>query len=100
MSPESCPHSQVDCLNPYELVRKYRCSVCSAVMMCQCDEVRARRFLPHQLRVGHELDTRREVEVTYGFQPRICRECRGLMPIAEPRSATHGRTSKLRRYYW
>lgn len=69
-------------------------------MMCQCDEVRGRRFLPHQLSHGKELQSQCRVKVTHGFQPGVCRECRGLAPLTEPVAAIHGRTTKIRRYYW
>jgi|SRR5579863_866071 len=95
-----CSHPAVTCLNGYELVRKYRCEVCRAVMMCACDEKVARKFLAHQLHHATELDTRTDVPVTLGFQPTICRECRGLQPEAFPKSPQPGRTSKIRRYYW
>lgn len=99
-SMQDCPHNEVDCLNPYEFIRKYRCKTCDAVMMCKCDEHRGQRFLPHQLREGTELASRRRVMVTRGFVANLCRECRGLKPLAEPVAAIHGRTTKLRRYYW
>lgn len=69
-------------------------------MMCACDEAIGRKFLPHQLTEGSELETHTRVPVTAGFQPRICRECRGLPSEAHPVAAIHGRTSKLKRYYW
>ena len=95
-----CAHVDVRCLNHFELIRKYECLQCGAVMMCACDEVIGRKFLAHQLMEGSELDTHRRVPVTAGFQPKICRECRGLPPEAHPVAAIHGRTSKLKRYYW
>jgi hypothetical protein len=95
-----CAHVDVRCLNHFELIRKYECRQCCAVMMCACDEVIGRKFLPHQLTEGSELDTRRRVPVTAGFQPKICRECRGFPPETHPVAAIHGRTSKLKRYYW
>jgi hypothetical protein len=33
-----CQHSEVFCVNPHDIVRKFRCSSCSAVMMCSCEE--------------------------------------------------------------
>ena len=95
-----CRHDAVDCLNPYEMIRKYRCSTCGAVMMCACEEMFARRFLPHQLREGAELSTQERIPVTHGFVNGTCRECRGLQPEAHPLAAIPGRTSKIRRYYW
>jgi hypothetical protein len=69
-------------------------------MMCACDEKFGRRFLAHQLRHGTVLQSREEVPVTLGFEPNICRECRGLRPEAAPKSPMYGQTSKIRRYYW
>jgi hypothetical protein len=97
---DNCDHQEVRCLNPFELIRKYKCIKCGAVMMCACDERIGRRFLSHQLRVGCELETQRRIPVTAGFQPGVCRECRGLAPEAHPVAAIHGRTSKIKRYYW
>jgi hypothetical protein len=97
---EACSHSQTTCLNPFELIRKYRCSLCGEVMMCACDETRGRTFLPHQLSQGTELATQDRVPVTIGFQAGICTECRGMPAEAHPVAAIHGRTSKITRYYW
>jgi hypothetical protein len=96
----SCPHTTVSCLNPYEFIRKYRCEACKGVMMCACDEEFARRFLPHQLRQGTVLETQERIPVTLGFQPRICNRCRGLPEQAYPKAPRHRATSKLARYYW
>ena len=94
-----CTHTTTVCLNPHELIRKYRCT-CGGVMMCACDEVFGRRFLAHQLSQGTELTTQTRVPVTLGFQPSICAECRGLPAERAPASEGHGRTSKIKRYYW
>ncbi|MBL8552196.1 MAG: VRR-NUC domain-containing protein [Hyphomonadaceae bacterium] len=96
----ACRHVEVDCLNQYELVRKYRCHSCAAVMMCACDESRGNRFLAHQLDAGVELETQRRVPVTQGFQPKTCPECRGLPPVNASKAETYGSTSKIQRYYW
>lgn len=96
----TCKHDETTCLNPFEYIRKYRCTTCNAVMMCGCDEAFGRRFLPHQLDCGTDLETQERVPVTAGFQPGVCRECRGLPPEATPVAAIHGRTTKIRRYYW
>lgn len=95
-----CLHPHVRCLNEYELIRKYRCDACAAVMMCQCDEEIGRELLPHQLQHGTDLDSRQRVPVTLGFVRGTCRECRGLAPEAHPLAAIHGRTTKIKRYYW
>ncbi|MBL8552258.1 MAG: VRR-NUC domain-containing protein [Hyphomonadaceae bacterium] len=97
---DHCPHTDLDCLNQFEFVRKYRCRGCNAVMMCACDEARGRRFLPHQLNEGTELETQARVPVTAGFQPKTCPECRGLPPVNAPTAAIYGRTGKVERYYW
>lgn len=95
-----CTHALLVCLNQHELVRKYRCKDCGAVMMCACDEAIGKRFLSHQLDQGCELDTQRRVPVTHGFQPATCSECRGLPADCAPAGEIHGRTSKIKRYYW
>ena len=69
-------------------------------MMCACDESVGRKFLVHQLEFGVELDTKRQVPVTAGFQQKVCEECRGLPLTPHPKSASPGRTSKIARYYW
>ena len=95
-----CKHEKTICLNEYEYVRKYKCVSCSEVMMCACDEERGHRYLPHQLSSGIDLVTKERIAVTIGFQPNICRECRGLPVEPYPRSAIMGRTSKVKMYYW
>jgi hypothetical protein len=97
---QPCLHPTGRCINEFELIRKYRCVDCGAVMMCACDERVGRKCLPHQLDQGAELGTRKRIPVTIGFQPGVCRECRGLPLEAHPVAAIYGRTSKLRRYYW
>ena len=96
----TCPHKSVLCLNEYELIRKYRCSTCSGVMMCACDRENGERFLAHQLQEGCVLETQERMPVTLGFVDDICRKCRGLPVEAHPRAAIHGQTSKIKRYYW
>lgn len=96
----ACDHSQRHCLNQYEFIRKYRCEDCGAVMMCDCDEAFARKFLNHQIREGTELKSQRRVPVTIGFQPRVCSECRGLPADVAPHAEAYGSTSKIKRYYW
>jgi hypothetical protein len=96
----SCDHATTTCLNEFELIRKYRCVACNAVMMCACDESIGKIHLSHQLDRGVVLETQERVPVTAGFQPKICRECRGLTPDAHPVASIPGRTSKIKRYYW
>ena len=95
-----CAHSAVCCINPYELIRKYWCDSCGEVMMCACEEEFAHSFLPHQLNFGNELNTRRRIPVTLGFQKGICNTCRGIPEEAHPKAPLYGRTSKIVRYYW
>src|SRR5579864_3481667 len=95
-----CPHPSVRCLNEFELIRKYRCESCGAVMMCACDEGVGRKFFANRLEFGVELDTKREVPVTAEFQPNVCEECRGLPLTAHPMAGGPGRTSKVAQYYW
>ena len=87
-----CPHPSVRCLNEFELIRKYRCESCGAVMMCACDEGVGRKFFANRLEFGVELDTKREVPVTAEFQPNVCEECRGLPLTAHPMAGGPGRT--------
>lgn len=100
MRDDSCPHRQVRCINEFELVRKYRCRDCGGVVMCSCNEAIGRQFLPHQLKRGIDLETQQQVQVTGGFRPGICPECRGLPLIPHPKNPIHGRTSKIKRFYW
>jgi hypothetical protein len=95
-----CTHKNVRCLNGHELIRKYQCADCKAVMMCSCDEEVGRKYLSHQLSEGRELETQDRVPVTAGFVPNTCETCRGLPAIPYPAAAIVGRTSNVRRYYW
>jgi hypothetical protein len=90
----------VRCLNQFDLIRKYRCDDCAGVAMCACDEETGRRFLSHQLREGADFLTHERIPVTLGFQPGVCPECRGLPAEPAPAGEIHGRTSKIKRYYW
>lgn len=96
----ACTHAVVECLNLYELIRKYRCIACKAIMMCECDREFGTRFLSHQLDRGSELKTRKRLRVTLGFRTDICRECRGLPAEPAPHDEGYGSTSKIKRYYW
>lgn len=97
---QGCVHKNTCCINEYELIRKYECVDCGAIMMCSCDESIGVRFLSHQLSSGTCLETQAPVQVTHGFFPSICRECRGFLPEAHPVASVRGRTSKIKRYYW
>lgn len=96
----TCTHGNLRCLNQHDLIRNYRCTGCGTVMMCACDEAFGRRFLAHQLDEGVELETQERVQVTLGFQPATCNGCRGRSPEPAPAAAIHGRTTKIKRFYW
>lgn len=68
--------------------------------MCACEEEFARHFLSHQLSYATELETKRQISVTLGFQSGICNACRGLPEESHPKAPTYGRASKIVRYYW
>jgi hypothetical protein len=95
-----CSHGILACINEFEVIRKYRCQGCGAVMMCACEQGFGARFLPHQLSECRDPATHNRVQVTLGFQPKVCRECRGLPAEAFPVSQIYGRTTKIKRYYW
>lgn len=95
-----CAHINLRCINEYELIRKYRCDDCGAVMMCTCDEEIGTKFLFHQLASGAVLETQERVPVSAGFVAGMCAECRGLPLEPYPVAAIPGRTSKIKRYYW
>ena len=97
---QSCAHVSVACLNQHELIRKYRCDACDAVMMCACDEAIGQAHLAHQLSHGVDLETQDRIAVTDGFVTGICNECRGLPAASAPAAAIPGRTTKIKRYYW
>lgn len=96
----ACAHRNVSCLNEYEFIRKYRCGECGAIMMCACDHAFGEKHLSHQLRQGCVLESQERVKVTHGFIEEICPECRGHRPVPAPKAPMHGRTSKIKRYYW
>lgn len=96
----TCVHSDITSINQYELIRKYQCSECNAVMMCNCDEEIGRKFLPHQLARGTSYKSKEEIYVTHGFQHNVCSECRGLSADCYPVASIFGRTSNIKRYYW
>ncbi|RLS36374.1 MAG: hypothetical protein DWH81_12470 [Planctomycetota bacterium] len=100
MSTEKCNHDSIRCINHFDLIRKYQCLGCNAVMMCECDRATGEMFLSHQLHKATDSESKLSVPVTIGFQPKICNECRGLCQEAHPRASTYGSTSKIKRYYW
>ena len=95
-----CNHQNVYCINQFELIRKYECTDCGAVMMCACDKKIGQKFLSHQLAFGQKLETKEEIRVTEGFVDAVCNECRGLPAVSCPVAAIMGRTTKIKRYYW
>jgi VRR-NUC domain len=56
--------------------------------------------MPYAAARGRDGYSGAEVMVTHPLTPNICDECRGVPPIAYPKAALRGATSKLRRYYW
>lgn len=96
----TCVHKTVECINPYEFIRKYACVECHHVMMCDCEKDVGEKFLPHQLREGKSLYNQESIVVDLGFQHKICNSCRELPEPASPMAAIYGRTTKLKRYYW
>ena len=87
-------------MNQYEIIRKYKCNECGAVMMCQCDQDLGEKYLPHQVSYGTDLHTKDRHAVTAGFQPSICTDCRGVPAEPAPTAALRGASSNVRRYYW
>ncbi len=95
----TCPHTNIFCINPYELIRKYKCDSCGETMMCECNKEFA-LLLPHQLKQGTELDTGYRIPITLGFQKNICNTCRGIPEEPHPKAQLYGKSSKIVRYYW
>lgn len=94
-----CEHTTVRLLSRHEIVRKYQCEDCGAVLACSCDESFARRFIPHQ--IDRAADERTGLEVASdGFAAGLCNECRGLDPVPSPRADGYRAGSKVERYYW
>ena len=96
----ACTHNDDSLVNPWEIIRKYRCTDCSAVLTCACDSDFATFIVPHQAMRGVDRHTRDEVAVTHPLMPNVCPECRGEVPPAYPRVAHRGAASLVRRYYW
>lgn len=100
MTVSSCQHSQLELLSPWEIIRKYSCQACDAILTCACDTQMATRVLPHQAMQGTEDYSGAKIPVTHPLTPNICDECRGIPPQVHPRAAIRGAMTKLRRYYW
>jgi len=95
-----CLHTNITCLNQYELIRKYECNSCGEIMMCSCDKEHGEKYLSHQLQKGCWIENQKRVPVTIGFQNNICPVCRGETPVSAPIKSRPGSTSKFSRYYW
>jgi hypothetical protein len=66
-----CQHATVAVLNPWEMLRKYVCADCNAVMTCACCTDIATFVLPHQASRGVDPRTRDNVPVTAAFVPAV-----------------------------
>lgn len=95
-----CQHADVEILSPWELLRKYVCRECGAVMTCACQQDIAELVLPHQAGWGVDPESREQVDVTAPLAPGVCHECRGTIPPAFPRHPHRGESSVIRRFYW
>jgi hypothetical protein len=95
-----CEYRNRTFLSPWESLRKYVCTDCSAVMTCACDEDIATYVTPYQSGRGRDQWTHDEVLITHPLVPGLCHECRGEVPPAYPRAAHRGASSKIQRYYW
>ncbi len=96
----ACDHQQRSLVNPYELIRKYRCEDCRRVSMCSCDRQLGERVLPHQLGETQDYESKRQLIVDGGFTPKLCNSCRGVPEVAAPKAELYGQGSRIRRYYW
>src|ERR1035441_7016714 len=97
---DSCAHPNRTLLSPWELLRKYVCADCGAVITCACDQEIATFVTPHQATYGRDQFTRDEVMVTHLLVPGVCYNCRGEIPPSFPKAAFRGATSNIHRYYW
>jgi VRR-NUC domain len=96
----TCEHRNRSLLSPWELLRTYVCTDCSAVMTCACDREVATFVVPHQAMRGHDPHTKDDVPVTHPLTPGVCHECRGEKLPAYPKAAHRGSASLIHRYYW
>ena len=97
--PARCSHDTVRLLSRHEIIRKYECEDCRAVMACSCDESFAKRFLPHQIDSATDDKTGQRV-ASGGFAAGLCNECRGLPAVPSPRAEGYRSGGKVERYYW
>jgi len=95
-----CNHTNRTLLSPWELVRKYVCTDCAAVMTCACDDDLATYVSPHYAERGRDQYTRDEVQVTHPLTESICYDCRGEALPSHPTAAHRGASSNVHRYYW
>lgn len=95
----TCIHNSVECLNHYEIFRKYRCKDCGQILICECERELATIFLPHQIGFASEYGTRKKIPVN-GFAPNICAECRGEIEEPHPKAEIRGLKGKVERFYW
>lgn len=96
----ACRHGSLSIVNTYELLRKYTCEECQAVLTCSCDEELALYVLPHQAIRSIDAQTRLPVQVTEPLLAGVCHECRGEEPPAFPKKPHRGAASLVHRYYW
>lgn len=94
----NCEHAIIECLNHYEIFRKYRCAECNLILTCSCEQKLADAFLPHQAKIGTEFGTQRRVPVD-GVAP-ICASCRGVVELPHPKTQSRHSGEKIERYYW
>ena len=94
-----CVHEQVECVNPHDLIRRYRCMACRSVMLCACEEEFGRAYFPKEELRLTQTEEGETVPVTDGYQPSMCNTCRGLPDQPAPRGDRRD-TSSVRRYYW
>ena len=95
----ACKHNKVNCLNHYDTFRKYLCSECGGIFICDCERELAKAFLPHQIDLAQEYGTRKRFKVN-GFAALLCAECRGEDEEPHPRAAIWGQKGKVERFYW
>lgn len=96
----ACIHLDRELLNGYELVRKYECRRCGAILTCACDAEIARYILPHQASRFRDRSTGRSRRVSHPLTVGVCFECRSEPRPAYPRIAHRGAATAVHRYYW
>lgn len=99
-STPKCEHRNRTFLSPWELLRKYVCIDCGAVMTCACDQEIATFVTPYKASQGRDQWTHDEFMVTEPLVLGLCHDCRREVPPAYPKSEHRGASSKVHRYYW